>query len=45
MPIRYERDDAHRRVVVTVQGPFAQPDFLAIVERQQADQAWTYGIL
>src|ERR1700674_5117884 len=45
MPIRYERDDVNRRVVVTVQGPFAVADFLAVMERQRADGAWTYGML
>ena len=45
MPIRYERDDARRRVVVTVEGPFAVADFLAVMERQRDDGAWTYGML
>ena|ERR1700687_6091714 len=45
MPIHYERDDVRRRVVVTVQGPFAVADFLAVMERQRADGAWTYGML
>src|SRR6266852_4140104 len=45
MPIRYERDDVNRRVVVTVQGPFAVADFLAVIERQRGDEAWTYGML
>src|SRR6202049_3753526 len=45
MPIHYERDDARRRVVVTVEGPFAVADFLAVMERQRADGAWTYGML
>src|SRR6266852_2740584 len=45
MPFRYERDDARRRVVVTVEGPFAVADFLAVMERQRDDGAWTYGML
>ena len=45
MPIRYERDDARRRVVVTMQGPFVLADFLEVIERQRRDDAWTYGIL
>jgi hypothetical protein len=45
MPIRYELDDARRRLVVTVEGPFAVADFLAIMERQRDDGAWTYGML
>jgi hypothetical protein len=44
MPIEYERDDARRRVVVTVEGPFAVADFLAAIERQRDDGAWTYGM-
>jgi len=45
MPIRYERDNARRRVVVTVEGPFAVADFLAVIERQRGDGVWTYGML
>jgi hypothetical protein len=45
MPIRYERDEARRRVVVTVKGPFAVADFLAVLERQRVDGAWTYAML
>jgi hypothetical protein len=45
MPVRYERDDARRRIVVTIQGPFALPDFLAVIGRQQVDHSWGYGIL
>jgi hypothetical protein len=45
MPIRYERDDARQRVVVTVHGPFAVADFLAVIERQRGDDAWAYGML
>jgi ribosomal protein S28E/S33 len=45
MPIRYELDDVHRRVVVTVHGPFQVDDILAIMARQRAEQTWTYGIL
>jgi ribosomal protein S28E/S33 len=43
MPIRYELDDARRRLVVTVEGPFAVADFLAIMERQRDDGAWTWS--
>ena len=45
MPIGYERDDVRRRVVVTVEGPFAVADFLAVIERQRGDGVWTYGML
>ena len=45
MPIRYECDDARRRVIVTMQGPFAIEDFLAVTERQRGDNASAYGLL
>jgi hypothetical protein len=45
MPIRYERDDARRRLVVTIDGPFALEDFLAVIERQRGDNASAYGLL
>jgi len=45
MPIRYERDDVRRRVIVTVEGPFAVADFLAVIERQRGDNASAYGVL
>jgi hypothetical protein len=45
MPIRYETDDARRRVVVRMQGPFALADFLAVIERQRGDNASAYGVL
>jgi hypothetical protein len=45
MPIRYELDDIFRRVVVTMEGPFAVVDFLAIMERQRGDNASAYGLL
>jgi hypothetical protein len=45
MPIRYELDDVHRRVVVTIEGPFQVEDILAIMARQRAEQTWAYGML
>jgi hypothetical protein len=45
MPIRYQRDDVRRRVMLTVEGPFAVADFLAVMERQRADNAGAYGML
>ena len=39
MAIRYERDDARRRVVVTVQGTFESGDPLAVIEER-----WRPGI-
>jgi hypothetical protein len=37
MPIRYERDDARRRVVIAIQGPFEPADFLAVISRPLPD--------
>jgi hypothetical protein len=45
MPIRYECDDARRRVVVTVQGTIDPDDSLAVIERQRLNDAWGYGLL
>jgi hypothetical protein len=45
MPVRYERNDAQRRVVVTVQGAFQTSDMLAVIERHRSEDAWGYGIL
>jgi hypothetical protein len=45
MPIRYDRDDAPRRVVVTIQGPFQTDDVLAIMARQRGEGTWTCGSL
>ena len=45
MPIRYERDNASRRVLVTVEGGCQTDDVLAIVARRRADGTWTFGTL
>jgi len=45
MPSSYERDDARRRIVVTVEGDVSAAEALGIVNRQLADGAWTYGVL
>jgi hypothetical protein len=45
MPTRYERDDAHRRVVITIQGPFEPADFMAVIERWRDDDVGAYGML
>ena len=45
MPIRYETNDARRRVVVRMQGPFALADSLAVIERQRGDNASACGVL
>jgi hypothetical protein len=45
MPTRFERDDAGRRVVVTVSGAFNANDMIAVIRRQRVEQAWSYGLL
>ena len=44
MSIRYERDDARRRVAVTISGAFQTDEIVAIVEQQRAEDAWSYGV-
>jgi hypothetical protein len=45
MPIRHERDDVRRRVVLTVQGTPEPDDALAVITRQYCDDAWSYALL
>jgi hypothetical protein len=45
MPIRYERDDVRRRVVIGIQGPFEPADFLAVIERWHGEDVGAYGML
>jgi hypothetical protein len=45
MPVRYERDDARRRVVVTVEGAFETRDMFTVIARQRAEDTWSYGLL
>lgn len=45
MSISYERDDANRRVVVTIQGAFQTDEVIGIMARQRAEHTWAYGIL
>jgi hypothetical protein len=41
----YARDDARRRVIVAVEGPFQTSEILAVIERQRAEDTWSYGML
>jgi hypothetical protein len=45
MPTSYQRDDARRRIDVTVEGDVSAREALDIVSRQLADGAWSYSIL
>jgi hypothetical protein len=45
MPIQYERDDAERRIKLTITDPFTVAELIAAIERQLAEGAWRYGLL
>jgi hypothetical protein len=45
VPFDYVRDDARRRILVTVHGPIRSADMCVIVDRQVDEHAWTYGLL
>ena len=45
MSIRYECDDARRRVVIIVQDTIEPDDAFAVIERQRLDDTWSYGVL
>jgi hypothetical protein len=45
MSILYEKDEATRRVTLTVQGGLTADDLIAAANRQAADQAWSYRLL
>jgi hypothetical protein len=41
----YRRDDALRRIRVTVRVPLESSEFIAIVDRQAAEGTWAYGLM
>jgi hypothetical protein len=45
MPIRYQREDARRRIRLTVEGAFQMDDVSAISSRRHDDGTWAYGTL
>jgi hypothetical protein len=45
MSIRYERDDANRRVVIIVQGTIERSEAFAVIGRHRLEDAWSYGLL
>lgn len=45
MIVSYNRDDARRRLIVTVTGPYDLDSALTMVDHIAADDAWSYGIL
>jgi len=45
MPVHYERDDSKRRIVVRSVGSVTLAEALAVMDRQAAEGAWSYGVL
>src|SRR5579872_4677632 len=45
MSVRYERDDARKRILVTIVGLASAVDVVEVINRQLADGAWTYAVL
>jgi hypothetical protein len=45
MPVQYVRDDAKRRITLTVSDPLTVEERIAAVEHQLADGAWKYGLI
>jgi hypothetical protein len=45
MALTYERDDAIRRIVITVTGPLLAADILGVVDRQVHEGTWDYACL
>jgi hypothetical protein len=45
MPFDYAKDDAARRIRLTLRTPLALDELLASVDQQLADGAWQYGLL
>jgi hypothetical protein len=45
MPIHYERDDERHRIVAVSIGTVTLEEALAVIDRQLAEDAWSYGVL
>ena len=45
MAIEYDRDDARRLVVLTGRGALVTSEILQVIERQRAEDTWSYGLL
>ena len=43
--LTYTRDDARRRITVTIVGPARLEDLTAVIERQAAEDVWQYAML
>jgi hypothetical protein len=45
MPLEYTRNDIQRRITVISSGEVTLAEALAVIERQAAEGAWSYGVL
>jgi hypothetical protein len=45
MPIAYERDDERRLTTVTMIEPYSIDDVLDVIDRQAAEDTWSYSML
>jgi hypothetical protein len=45
MPFHYRRDDARRRITLTLTDPLTVTELVATAERQVADGGWQYALL
>ena len=45
MPFSFERDDARRRIRVTLSDPLTDAEIIAVIDRQREERAWAYGML
>jgi hypothetical protein len=43
--LTYVRNDARRRITVTIVGPMRLEDLTAVIERQAAEDTWRYAML
>jgi hypothetical protein len=43
--LTYDRNEARRRITVTMVGPIRLEDLTAVIERQAAEGAWRYAML
>jgi len=45
VPIAYQRDDERRLITVTVTEPYSFDDILGVIDRQAAEDTWSYAML
>ena len=45
MPLTYKRDDARRRISLTLREPLTEEDLIRAIDRQLAEGTWSYGLV